>query len=190
MGAPLALNLCVLRSGGDFLPEHVQRLARQVPDLVCLSDVPVDDVKTLPLKYAWPGWWAKMEIYRPDIKGDVFYIDLDTLVIKMPEMPDRTTVLTDFGDSKVIGSGLMYLTEKDRAVIWNAFIENPDKAMAAHLKWPAGDQGFILPYVKNAQRWQHIARVYSYKQHCLKGIPENAHIVCFHGKPRPWSLNL
>lgn len=184
------MNLCVLRSGGDFKPEHVQRLARQVKNLVCLSDVEIEGIKTIPLQHDWPGWWAKMEIYHPDIKGDVFYLDLDTLVLKMPAMPSVDTVLTDFGDPHVIGSGLMYLTEATRAVIWQAFTANPGKAMGSHIKWPAGDQGFILPYLKHAQRWQKIAKVYSYKLHCKRGIPADAQIVCFHGKPRPWSLNL
>jgi hypothetical protein len=184
------INLCVLRSGGDFLPEHVQRLARQVPDLVCLSDCHVEGVPTIHLQHDWPGWWAKMEIFRPDIRGDVFFLDLDTLVLKLPSMPNVDTVLTDFGDSRVIGSGLMYLTEETRAIIWQAFMKDPAKAMRSHDKWPAGDQGFILPYLRSAKRWQSCAKVYSYKVHCKRGIPEDAEIICFHGKPRPWSLNL
>ena len=183
-------NICVLRSGGDFKPEHVKRLARQVPDLVCLSDVEVDGVTTIPPKYDWPGWWSKMELFRPDIRGDLFYLDLDTLVVKMPFMPGRSTVLRDFGDDKVIGSGLMFLKEKDREAIWDAWIASPEKHMAKHIKWPAGDQGFLLPFLKDAQRWQKVAKVYSYKIHCKRGIPADADIVCFHGKPRPWEVGL
>lgn len=186
----MVTNLCVLRSGGDFKPEHVHRLAKQVPDLVCLSDVEIDGIKTIPLKYDWPGWWAKMEMFRPDIKGDIFYLDLDTTVLKMPAMPTNDTVLTDFGDSRVIGSGLMYLTEQRRAHIWNAFIADPEKAMRENVKWPAGDQGFLFPYLRHFQRWQAIAKVYSWKIHCKKGIPADAEIVCFHGKPRPWDIGL
>jgi hypothetical protein len=184
----MVTNVCVLRSGGDFLPEHVQRLARMVPDLLCLSDVPVEGVETMPLQYRWHGWWSKLEVFDTSrLAGDVMFFDLDTLVICMPQMPTETTVLTDFGDPNVIGSGLMYLTEADREPIWKAFLRDPGKAMSDHIKWPAGDQGFILPFLKAAQRWQDIAKVYSFKFH---GIPEDAEIVCFHGKPRPWSLNL
>jgi hypothetical protein len=186
----MATNICVLRSGGDFLPEHVQRLAGMVPDLVCLSDVLVDGVPVIPLQYEWPGWWAKMELFRPDIKGALFYLDLDTTVLRMPWTPTKDTVLTDFGDPSVIGSGLMFLTEETRARVWEAWITNPARHMAANVKWPAGDQGFLLPFLRNAARWQHQSRVYSFKVHCRKGIPADAEIVCFHGKPRPWSLNL
>ena len=183
-------NICVLRSGGDFNPDHVHRLSSQVKNLVCLSDVKIEGIKTLSLWYDWAKWWAKIEICRPDIHGDVMFYDLDTLVINEPENVNVDTVLTDFGDDNVIGSGLMYLTQETRAKIWDAFIKDPQGNMAKHVKWPSGDQGFILPFVKDAQRWQDIMNVYSWKYHCKKGIPDDADIVCFHGKPRPWDVGL
>ncbi len=181
-------NLCVLRSGGDYLPEHVQRLAAMVPGLVALSDVPIDGVPTIPLAYDWPGWWAKMELFRPDIAGHVFYADLDTTILRMPAMPMRDTVLTDFGDPMVIGSGLMFVTAATRAKIWRDWIRCPEAHMERHRKWPAGDQGFLLPYLRDAARWQRLARVYSWKVHCKRGIPADADVVCWHGKPRPWDV--
>ena len=182
------MNLCVLRSGGDFKPEHAQRLAKMVPDLVCLSDCEIEGVKTIPLKYDWQGWWAKMELYRPDIKGDLLYFDLDTTVYEIPDMPKGDIVLTDFGDQQVIGSGLMRLTQATRERVWRQWITNPAANMARHMTWPAGDQGFLLPFLRHASRWQNFSKVYSYKIHCKKGIPDDAQIVCFHGKPRPWDL--
>ncbi len=36
----------------------------------------------IPLKHDWPGWWAKMELHRPDLpKGRTLYLDLDSHVI-------------------------------------------------------------------------------------------------------------
>lgn len=186
----MCTNICVLKSGGEYNAEHVHRLAKQVPTLVCLTDIKIVGIKTIPLMYEWRGWWSKLEMFRPDIKGDLFYIDLDTLVINMPVMPSVTTVLTDFGDSKVIASGLMFIKEADRAQVWDAFIANPEKAMNTHIKWPAGDGGFINRFYNKCQRWQDIAKVYSWKYHCAKGIPSDADIICFHGKPRPWDIGL
>jgi len=35
------------------------------------------------LEYAWPGWWSKMELHRPDLpKGRTLYLDLDSHVIR------------------------------------------------------------------------------------------------------------
>jgi hypothetical protein len=180
------VTLCVLRSGGDFKPEHVQLLARQVKGLVCLSDVPVPGVQTIPLQYGWPGWFSKLEMCRPDIEGDVFYLDLDTVVHSLPEMPKSDTVLRDFYYPQRVGSGLMYLTEETRKKIWAKWIQAPEKHMRECVtfeKW--GDQGFIEEFVQHATRWQDIAKVYSYKAH---GFRADAQITCFHGKPRPWDL--
>ena len=185
-------NICVLRSGGEYKPEHVIRLSKQVPDLVCISDVTVKGVRTIPLLHGWQNWWCKIELFRPDIKGDLFYLDLDTTVIKMPKMPQRDTVLNDFGLPTVIASGLMYLTENKRAEVWELFNKNPLQVMKEHEKWGvnrgAGDGGFLQQFYKGAQRWQKIAKVYSYKIHCKKGIPDDADIICYHGYPKPWHL--
>jgi hypothetical protein len=180
-------RVCVLRSGGDFKPEHAQALARQVPGLVCLSDVPVPGVEVLPLRHSWPKWWAKMEAYGAAIQGDMLLLDLDTYVRRVPELPSVTTVLPDFYRPALMGSGFMYVTEQDRNCIWEAFIRSP----AAHMQrcrtrtcW--GDQGFLMPLIGDSPRWG--ANVVSWKVHCKGGIPPSADVVCFHGKPRPWEV--
>lgn len=184
--------ICVLRSGGDFAPEHVQRLARQVPGLVCLSDVEVPGVETWPLYYDWPGWWAKMELFRPDIRGDLLYLDLDTVVLgSLSEFEvGATTVLADFALPGKIGSGFMYLVEMDRPPVWAKWAQDPQRHMReCETQECWGDQGF-LQGVLVAQRWQDVlpGRVVSYKMHCHNGPPKGAKVVCFHGKPRPWEV--
>lgn len=180
--------ICVLRSGGDFRPEHVQWLARQVPRLVCLSDMEVPGVPTFPLAHSWPKWWAKMEAFDPAIEGDILLVDLDTVVLKLPETPTETTVLRDFYAPDSMGSGFMFVTAQDRARVWEAWIADPEGHMARNQRWPHawGDQGFLRPLLGDCQKWQDIAKVYSYKVHCANGVPADAQVVCFHGKPRPW----
>lgn len=181
------IKACVLRSGGDFLAEHVQWLARQVPGLVCLSDTVVAGVETIPLQHDWPGWWAKMEMFGPSLTGDVLMLDLDTVVRELPATPDRTTVLRDFTEPTIIGSGLMYVTAADRARVWDAWLTDPVGHMERCERWPKlGDQGFLMEHLADAARWQDVEPVYSYKQHCRGGLPADAKVVCFHGRPRPW----
>lgn len=181
--------VCVLRSGGDFGPEHVQWLARQVPGLTCLSDVAVPGVETRPLLHDWPGWWAKMEMFGPALQGDVLMIDLDTVVRELPAAPVRTTVLGDFTEPGIIGSGLMYVTAEDRARVWDAWTADPAGHMASCTRWPRwGDQGFLMDHLADAARWQDSEPVYSYKAHCRGSLPADAKVVCFHGKPRPWDV--
>lgn len=180
---------CVLRSGGDYGPEHVQWLARQVPGLVCLSDVPVPGVETIQLQYDWKGWWSKLEMFGPALAGDVLMLDLDTVVLQMPDLPTETTVLRDFTEPSVMGSGLMFVTAADRARVWEAWIADPVRHMRENNRWPKwGDQGFLQPLIGHCQKWQDVAQVYSYKVHCRGGLPEGAQVVCFHGKPRPWAV--
>lgn len=87
---------CVLRSGGDFGPEDVARLAngvhrnlREAFRFVCLTDQ-VEAVCTTPmapqailvepLTFDWPGWWAKIEAFR--LADDVvLFLDLDTVIV-------------------------------------------------------------------------------------------------------------
>lgn len=152
-----------------------------VPGLECLTDMQVI-IPSIPLLHGWPGWWSKLEIFRPDIAGDVFYLDLDTTVHHMPEMPDQTTVLTDFYHPRLIGSGLMFIKEQDKAAIWYDFLSNPEAHMQENKIWPKwGDQGFLQDHLQGAARWGE--NVGSYKLHGLTGD-----ITCYHGKPRPWEV--
>jgi len=182
----------VLRSGGEYKPEHVYRLQAMCPDVdfVCLSDVPLH-CDRIPLVYAWPGWWAKLELFAPWVEGDLLYFDLDTTVLHLPPIPNRSAVLRDFTRPETIGSGMMFLNAEDRAAVWDAFVADPARHMA-ECRTPArwGDQGFITPFFKDALRWQDFARVYSYKVHCRQRVPQDAEVVCFHGKPRPWEVSL
>lgn len=179
-----------LRSGGEYKPEHVDRLRGMVgdADFVCLSDVEVN-CRRIPLKHDWSGWWAKMELFAPWVKGDLLYFDLDTTIFRLPSIPMRSAVLRDFMNQGQIGSGMMFLKEADRAAVWDAFIADPIRHMRecrTPNRW--GDQGFIEPFFSDALRWQDFAKVYSYKMHCRNSVPQDADVVCFHGKPRPWDI--
>ncbi len=204
--------MTVLKCGGEFNEGHVQRLKKQVPDIEmdCITDscMPDEDFKAVTgankirlLHDAWGarGWWAKMELFRPDITGDFLYADLDTVFLKSPAhilALDKPCVLSDFyfpGTS--IGSGLMFLTEECRSFVWNKWIKNP----SVHISINNGDQDFLTPWLWTADRFQDKFpfEVVSYKAHINKeygrqffqpGFDDLSKItvVCFHGNPRPW----
>lgn len=189
-----ATRICVLRAGKEYRPVHVQWLAKQVPGLVCLSDTAVAGVPTIPLNHDWQGWWAKMELFRPDIEGDLLYFDLDTVVRGNLSAFERgkTTVLRDFYHSKGIGSGFMYIAQADKQRVWESFTADPERHMAECVtreRW--GDQGFLQDFFGDCDKWQDALpdRVASYKVHCRHTVPK-ADVVCFHGKPRPWQVRL
>jgi len=189
------LIVTVLRSGGEYLPEHVYRLKKMLPGrmLYCLSDIRLNSsVVTISLKYDWAGWWSKMELFRPDFVCDWFYVDLDTTITgDISDMLNvgRTHMLSDFYRPERPASGLMYLTPDDRARVWNEWIKDPHGHMAR--AGTLGDQAFIRTVLGDGvARWQDTlpGQVVSYKVHCREDIPSDARVVCFHGKPRPWAL--
>lgn len=193
----------VLRSGGIYMPAHVEALAKQVElwlpgaEMSCLSDMPTEHVHSLPLKNRWPGWWSKMEMFRPDIKGDILYFDLDTLVLKSLRDivgVDRLMLLRDFYRDGVrrtegLQSSVMMLPESYRRNVWEIFAADPRGHMGRHMH--GGDQRFLEEFwMQTAGRWQDVlpGQIVSLKVHCQHGIPATARVVCAHGRPKFWEL--
>lgn len=191
---------CVLRSGGEYTPEHVQTLAASValhlPDaaFVCLSDVLVPGVTTRPLLDPWPGWWAKIELFcRGVFAGRVLYLDLDTVVVgdlsDLASYRGPFAMLSDFYAPERPASGVMAWDADGPTprAIWARFVTDPAGHMAAY---PCeGDQGFIRSVTGDSvDRLQDHApgQIVSYKVHCERGVPSGARIVCAHGRPKPW----
>lgn len=194
----------VLRGGGEYLPHHAQVLAKQVEkrlcvDVVCYADVPVPGVDVIPMQFKWPGWWSKMELFDPRVRGDLLYLDLDTIVLG--DLGDiasvnRLTILRDFyrdgkRNPEGLGSGLMYLPESDRADVWDKWIQSPEKFISHYRMMGKGDQAFLEDWsMERWARWQDLlpGQVLSWKVHRLaqEGIPASCRVICFHGRPRPW----
>lgn len=199
----------VLRTGGHYDAEYVRRIRDGVSanlpgaEFRCLSDDP-SVPGHIPLEYGWPTWWSKLELFRPDISGDILYLDLDTVIcgdLTGIASVGRLTVLRDFyhyfakGRLDGIGSGVMYLPERDRPHIWRRWIEDPSHWMARCGRY--GDQRFLeeIGVPDFADRWQDVVpgQVVSYKAHCRHQAPPDARLICYHGKPRPrdtgWSVS-
>jgi hypothetical protein len=196
----------VLRSGGDYRPEHVARLADGVKrhlgikhQLVCLSDMDVGSAvdRVIPLRHGWPGWWSKLELFSPGtFGGPVLYLDLDTIAVgRLGDIAvgHRFTVLRNFWAAERIGSGVM-AWDWDLSAIYAAFLEAPERFMREYRtteRW--GDQGFIrfnAPIMPELWQERHPGKVVSFKLHCrpLQRVPAGARIVAFHGQPRPWEM--
>lgn len=186
----------VLKSGGEFKPSHVQALQRQCTEyapgveFVCLTDIDVRGVDCVPLICRWPGWYSKLELFAPDIQGDLLYMDLDTVIAgSLGEIIDvgRDVVLRDFYKPDEVQSSLMYLTPGHRAAVYTAWCKNPAQHMADLVQ--RGDQGFLERFYIGAPRWQDIlpGQVLSWKVGGRKVTPD-ARIVILHGKPRPWAV--
>lgn len=203
----------VLRSGGEFNATHVQAMQRQVTQwgptgtrFVCLSDVPVEGVETIPLLHKWPGWWAKIELFRPDIKGDFLFTDLDNVIVgPMDDLFNR-----GFPQLQHNGwTALMWLPEWCRRSVWDLFVNDPVHWMEfyAQANRPVlngvgnyGDAGFISGRLREFATWEEelpgqVINIVSLMVRTILGKrwlhswPEDTRmILCGGPKHRPWNL--
>ena len=72
---------------------------------VCLTNVEIPGCNVIPLQHHWPGWWSKLELFRPDLFGKedrVLYLDLDVVVVASLEplvnYPARFAIVKRFGN--------------------------------------------------------------------------------------------
>lgn len=205
MGQEKYRVLTVLRSGGEFRPEHVQVLGRQIKQwapyatFACLSDVKVPGVDCIPLKHDWPGWYAKIELLRPDLGGDFLATDLDNVFCG--PMDDLWT--HDYTTQRGDWNALMFIPRGGFAKIYEEFKHAPGEHMA--LNGPTGingqafgDAGFMASRVQG-QHWEDVVpgQVVNIVEMIRKTafgprwnrVPKNARVVlCAGPDRRPWQL--
>lgn len=206
------INVVCLKWGTKFGPEYVNNLLNGIRKnttlpikLHCFTDnatgITVPGVKIHPLlQNGVETWWNKLYLFSKDLPipvGEkIVFFDLDTLITGNVDYvlaadASSMVVLRDFytgiaesvkGDNNV-GSGLMSWIHGSYTYIWDRFIKNPKKVVES--LHPHGDQRWIQMNVHRRVYWQDIlpGNVVSFKVHCRNGLPKNASVVCYHGRP-------
>lgn len=187
--------VCVLRSGGDYDERYVAAMYKGLSEccsypfrFTCLTDIG-NHAKITPLKNKFPGWWSKIEAFR--VKGPVIYLDLDTVLVGTIDLlvehvlcwQEHSTfwMLEAFAKKETYASGIMAWTG-DWSFIYDRFCQDSEWTMQGY-SW---DQRWIRDQVAEIKPINRdLYGIVSYKHHCLSSIPEEAKIICFHGKPRP-----
>ncbi|MFC6760442.1 hypothetical protein ACFQFQ_14595 [Sulfitobacter porphyrae] len=186
---------CVLRSGGRYDASWVAKLQRGVARhlslphrFVCLSDEPVD-CERIPLETDWPGWWSKIEMFRPGLlTGQTLYLDLDTVITGplAPLLSDQFTMTRDFLNPNIMNSGVMAWAG-DYSIIWEAMKVNPAGIIEHYDAWPdgrIGDQALIEDVMRAVAMTFNPGLVVSWKRDCRNGPPAGASAVSFHGRKK------
>ena len=209
--------ISVLRSGGDFQPRHAQALQRQIARwapgarFTLLSDVDVPGVECIPLKYNWPHWWAKLEMFRPEIGGDFLYTDLDNVLLgPLDDILSVEKYTTQGGQS----NALTYYPADICANIWEHWSRDPEQRMAQFARGTKedpnayGDGGYIKSITPFQQSWEVLfpgqvtnivefapaIRMASAPWHFnswpmrLKDIPKTTRVFLCYRPWRPWVL--
>ncbi len=180
--------VCV-RQGDKYGPEWVDMLWKMVHQNVdepiqftCLSDRK-NNCLTRKLRWEWPGWWAKMELFSPwnaDIRPCLF-IDLDSFV--MGNITRSLNIGTKFkmacfGNKRSQPQSSIMQIPVFAGDIWRPWRESPE----THMQNFKGDQDFLAQY--NQGFVNEDISIWSYKKDKLQEPPDRG-IVQFHGKPKP-----
>ena len=151
----------------------------------------------LPMLHPWRGWWAKMNLFSPDLERfrPFLYLDLDTAVSgdiqalqPKEDIESHFIMLKDFYRPKKPASGFMWVPNNSTKInlVWSVWKTDPQ----SHIKKYRGDQDFISAVVTPDSFWQDITKgIYTFKptqRRWLDELPMDASIICFHGKPRIW----
>jgi len=149
------------------------------------------NIHIIPLINDWPKWWSRMTLYSPEMEKyrPFLYIDLDTAVIQSLEnifelVKDSSMFipLEDFYQKGQLATGLAWIPANSDKIkgIWKAWLKQG--------VGPKRMDYFLRSVVKPDMFWQQLTHtIYDFKPkgtRVLSQIPEDANIICFHGKPR------
>lgn len=203
--------ICVLKSGGDYTQEYVEKLFASIkrnlhesPEMeyICLTDLPIktSDFTVKPLLHNYPGWWSKVEVFRPGLtKAELcVYFDLDTIILR-----DISDILTVKGGKTFsalypwnmknrsngdFASGIMRWKNPLYSFLYSDFSESMQQ------EFPGDQQYFSAQMKKRGFPWLPLQSffpgIYSYKRNIRgENLLGDSRVVCFHGNPRPHALN-
>ncbi len=198
---------CVLWMGEfknrDYKPEHVGRLRELVADylfepyeFVCLTNVP-DDVpcETIPLITDWPGWFSKIELWRPNLFTDrVLYLDLDVDIIgdlsDIAHYDKPFAAIQDWQRPTFNSSVMAWTPSPETDQIYTLFRDE-------YIIRAGGDQAWITEIMKENHMFNTFPPewVKSYKRNVRGRAPnrlaetlEDARVIVYNGLPKPWEV--
>lgn len=196
------IDVVCLKWGAEFGPEYVTRLRDMVARNLtaehrfhCLTDNPtgLDGIHTIELPAGLKTWFGKVYLFSEAFHGfdDVLYFDLDTVIVDNIDFLARLRggkfqALQGFGNAFRLGSAVMRFTPHDYADIWTRWQEDPGIAQAMSGQW--GDGQWIQLNIGRFFRLQdeHVGKFVSFKWEVKdQPLPDDAAVVCFHGRPRP-----
>jgi hypothetical protein len=199
------LTVWCLRWGDKYDDYAVQRLQSSVRRylagphrFICITDKRISGVATMPPSVDWPGWWQKIQLWKPGIcDAQNIWLDLDVVITgSLDFLLDYTSCELAMplnwaasGHGGCQSSVMVWGQTRNTIQIYRDF----DPAWA---HWPPVNQPGVL---WGDQEWITKLRdtgkinvtpideryVKSYKYHCKNGLPEDCRIVVFHGDPKP-----
>ena len=204
------ITVATVLSGDKYSPDYVTRLEQAIRRhltvnyrFVCITDRPGDvscEKLAIPLKLK--SWWGKVALFSDLIETRILFLDLDTVITgnidDFARYDGELALIKPFYRDTGYASGLMNIGPMAHRKVWDMFSKSPKKAINYCKKnaappWNHGDQRWLEFTAKDADYWQDLlpGQLVSYKVHCQPtgGLPKNARVLCFHGKPDPHEVS-
>jgi hypothetical protein len=177
------------------LRETVDKWIDRPYDFYCLTNRPDADLPAIKIlfKHTWPGWWAKVELFRPDLPcGKTLYLDTDTHIVRslqpILDFPCKDLVMFPSKENKKIwgvlhSDGWVHRYQASTmlfqpgALVWlyYKFKENAENYMGLY----RGEQDMYGKLIPNQPTFP---REWLLKTEALKtGLPEETIIVTGQG---------
>lgn len=195
------LDIVTMKFGEKYSSDWANRLFAGVKRhcsvpfrFVCFTEKPKDLHSDIHIEQRedLSGWWNHLYAFSGWTGYRQMMIDIDD-VITGP-LDDLATydgphaVNSDVYNSKNVDGGFQLISPGNGLKLWKQFIVNPS-AVRSHYY---SDKQFYIAHINDSLRVDNLfpGQWVSYKVHCQnKGLPENARIVGFHGKPKPDEVN-
>lgn len=195
------ITVCAVRTGTKYPLFYVERLFASVSRHMTVGHdfcLITDDMASIPrvsgilaMRHTdQPGYWAKLEMFRPDWrwKSPLLYIDLDNVVVgsldDLAECGGDLVGIRDWNLSDMMNSGVMRIKPGIAPEIWAEYGGDPAKATFRY-RW--GDQHLISRVAPGKITYWPAEWVPSWKS----STPEQhaaARVISFNGDPKPADL--
>jgi hypothetical protein len=176
-----------------------ERHIEQPHRFMCLSDRQIEGVTCFIPDDIWPGWWSKLLLFRY-ATGQVLYMDLDVVVMANLDqlLSERLSMPSNWAQSG--HGGCQSSVMSWNADVWPCSIlaemfrpedlTSPCNGNYGYYHGLWGDQEYITSHLGNPGNFiVEMEGIYSYKYHCQNHVPNDAAVICFHGKPKPDEVN-
>lgn len=176
-------------TGDLYGREYVERLRKQLPNLLCVTDhdEQIPDVTMMKAPKGVKGWWVKPFFFSDVFKHPLLVVDLDMIFLKDVSAFEKTGApysLRDWTPTgariRNINTSIMFL---DRAYpwVWRDFLKNQ---AFIEKNWPT-DQHWLwsLPL-----SWHHYPDNWAASYRRSVVTPETK-VVVYHGRPKPHEVD-
>jgi len=205
--------VCVLRSGGEYTPDHVRWFVDQIEDklktphrVLCLSDVEVDDVPTIFLKHNLPTTRSKLEVFRPDLfensNPSVLLMDLDTVIYSeftMPVCPLNDVYYVRENERRASwpawnSSVLYFRPSSDLTTVLTRFLTDRDEGRSPDWMFPGEQEwsSYVIYHFLKSYQLKDIERLVPVRFWNRDTVPPEESTIVTWATPsgKPWNANL